>query len=222
MTTPTQLLSKAFDTYKLNLNNVAMFGLPLFLATVGFSILAAGDSSSPSTLLLAILAAGLIAVLSIGIEIAWLEIADKKPSVSFASVWNQLPRAIGASFFAAVLIFGGFLLLIIPGIILAVRYCMVLPAVVLDQSRGSEALNRSKTLVKGRWWAVFGRLLFIGAFSVLLSMVAGAPTGAFGNDPTPIGQMLSGAITVFVITPISIFYTYYLYRNLQETSPAAA
>ena len=54
---------------------------------------------------------------------------------------------------------GGFFLFIIPGIIFVVWFSFAFSAVAIDETRALPALRLSKSLVQGRWWAVFWRLL---------------------------------------------------------------
>ena len=61
----------------------------------------------------------------------------------------------------------GLLLLVLPGIYLAVRWYFVAQAVVIDGRRGPDALRRSGELVEGSWWRVFG----IGIVATLISAV---------------------------------------------------
>jgi len=53
-------------------------------------------------------------------------------------------------------IIGGFILLIVPGIIIAVLLSFSGTAFMLEDKRGPSALSRSKQLVRGNWWYVLG------------------------------------------------------------------
>jgi len=63
----------------------------------------------------------------------------------------------------------GFILLIIPGIIFAIWFIFTPYTLMFDGFKGVAALKRSKELVQGYWWAVFGRMalmmLIVFAFS---------------------------------------------------------
>lgn len=78
----------------------------------------------------------------------------------------------------------GLLLLIAPGVYLYVRWYLTVQTVVVERTRGSDALRRSSELVAGRWWATFGRVLLITLVCVVpfflfigLGVVAGLATG---------------------------------------------
>lgn len=55
----------------------------------------------------------------------------------------------------------GLIAFILPGIYLAVRWYFAPQAVVVDNRRGVQALERSAELVSGQWWRVFGVLLLV-------------------------------------------------------------
>jgi len=49
-------------------------------------------------------------------------------------------------------VIGGFILLIIPGLIFLVMFSVSIPALVVENLRGTEAMSRSWNLVKGFFW----------------------------------------------------------------------
>ncbi len=67
---------------------------------------------------------------------------------------------------------GGFILLIIPGIICAVWFVFSSFVFVNENISGTDALRQSKKYVVGRWWAVFGRLITLWVTLWIVSMVA--------------------------------------------------
>jgi hypothetical protein len=68
----------------------------------------------------------------------------------------------------------GFVLLIIPGLFLITIWAVVVPVVVIERTGVFEAFGRSRELVKGHGWQVFGVLvlLFIAAFVVQVLIAA--------------------------------------------------
>ena len=59
-------------------------------------------------------------------------------------------------------VFGGALLLIIPGIIFGVWFSLASYIYIIEGTGGTGALKRSKQLVKGNWWYVLGAPLVCG------------------------------------------------------------
>ena len=126
---------------------------------------------------------------------------------------------------AAFGILGGFLLLIVPGIFLAVRWYFVPQAVVVEGERGATPLQRSWDLVRGSGWRVFGIL-------VILSLAIGSATRAL-QTPFNLGasasklafvQLLGVMLTQTLAAPASAVIGALLYfdlRTRKEMGPAA-
>ncbi len=66
------------------------------------------------------------------------------------------------------------LLLILPGIWLAVAWSVAIPVVLVERTRGAAALRRSFRLVRGLWWSTLARLLVSG---LLISVATAAISG---------------------------------------------
>ena len=69
---------------------------------------------------------------------------------------------------------GGILLLIIPAIIFAVWFCFAQISVILDKKRGVEAFSYSRSLVRGRFWAIFWRaIIYPGLLTAAIFIIVG-------------------------------------------------
>lgn len=117
--------------------------------------------------------------------------------------------------------FVGFILLVIPGIIFFVWFAFSYFVLIEEHIGGIDAMKRSKALVSGKWWAVFGRLVALVFAGLLVGMISGFIFGMLLGD-TAIGEI---AVAVFslvlnaVLAPISVAYLYLMYREL-KTSPS--
>lgn len=94
----------------------------------------------------------------------------------------RFPAALGAVVLSSLGIALGLLLLVVPGVWLAVRWYFGAQAAVLDQTSPGASLARSAQLVKGRWWETFGALLLsavvfglAGAFAVAVAGLVAEP-----------------------------------------------
>lgn len=101
------------------------------------------------------------------------------------------------------IITGGYLLLIIPGIIFSVWFFFAQYIVVAEDTRGMTALLKSREYVRGFGWAVCGRLLLV--------MIMG---GIIGAIPL-IGPFLSIAFT-----PYFMLWMFLVYQELREIKDA--
>ena len=98
----------------------------------------------------------------------------------------RLLPAIGAVTVYALGVAVGLVILIVPGIYLAVRWYFAAQAAVVDGLAPASALERSGKLVDGTWWRVFGVLL-------LFSLITGT-FGAVGR--ALIDRIDSGALFI--------------------------
>lgn len=113
------------------------------------------------------------------------------------------------------IIFGGILLLIIPGIIWAVMFSLAPLVVIYEKVSTAEALSRSKDLMKGHWFDVFWRGLLLGLTVIGISIVAGIIFGIISRN----GQLtlVSDLLDMFLntlLTPVPLIMTFMIYTKL--------
>jgi hypothetical protein len=94
----------------------------------------------------------------------------------------------------------GFIALIIPGIYLYVALVVAPQAAVVERRRGLDAIRRSRELVRGSWWRVFGILIVVGLIGGVASSILYLPAEAIakstGSGPISLaGQIVGSAIT---------------------------
>lgn len=123
---------------------------------------------------------------------------------SFVKAWHTLSSFIWVSALTSLAIAGGFLLLIVPGFIFAVWFLFAAYILIAEGVKGSAALSKSRELVRGRWWSIFGRM-------ILLGLVAGGIGFIIALIPI-VGQL----IVNLLITPFSIVFLYLLYEDLKR------
>ena len=101
----------------------------------------------------------------------------------------------------------GYLLLVLPGIALSIYLSYAVLVRIAGLERGTMSLVRSTQLVYGRWWSVFGRVLFsVCAFvlclvPVLLVLVAvsGVSEQTFMNIATDMQYATIAPVALFVL-----------------------
>ena len=101
--------------------------------------------------------------------------ADLSVGETFERVLPSLNRIVLAGLVLGLAIGVGFLLFIIPGLIMLTLWIFVIPAIVLENRGIGEAFGRSRELVRGHAWNVFGVIvltfvLLLGV-SILLSLI---------------------------------------------------
>jgi hypothetical protein len=128
----------------------------------------------------------------------------------------KLGPVIWVFILSSLCIMGGFLLLVIPGIIFAVWLTFASVVVVLEDKRGLAALKQSREYARGRWWAIFGRLFLLGicvfAASIAVTILIAILSAILG----PWVKALNNVLSIFVLTPIATIFGYYLYRSVSK------
>lgn len=136
-------------------------------------------------------------------------------------VWEtfKAAKAQAISFFetnilASIFIFLWFLLFIIPGIIMGIYYNFVAWIFIFEGLRNKSAMRRSKELVKGKWWPVFGRLFLFG-FTIWLVLAIPA---IFIEEKSTADKIYSFVVDVIslIITPFALAYSYNIYKSLVD------
>jgi uncharacterized membrane protein len=104
------------------------------------------------------------------------------------------------------------LLLIVPGIILYIMWCVATPVLVAENAGIFEALGRSGELTKGNRWRIFGLFLLlvimlwifaaiIGVVFVTTGLVTGA-AAALASGALPITYMIVNAVSNTLMTAV--------------------
>ncbi len=208
-----RVLERAWSAVRANPG--VIFGLALLVGAVPGLILSylfvrlglgsaeafANGTVSPSALIMPILTTSLIGLIISALVQGALTratvVASEGGKASFGDCLSTglsvaLPL-IGLAIITAIGIALGMILLIVPGIILALMWSVAVPALVVERVGVFEALGRSNALTKGAKGKIFGLAVIIIVAYSLVSVVLGLVglSGYNAADPaaalTPIG-----------------------------------
>ena len=184
-----QCLAFAFRTPGAELRNVltnAVFGIALGL----LSLVAAAASQ----------AATVVAVSNVHL--------DRPAGVmdSFSKVKNQIAGVIGLSLKMGILMGLGFLALIVPGILLMIRWSLAVPAKVLENKSSGEAMSRSSELSRGNRGRIFVIWFLFTVLSIGVSMLlqwpiqiaAGGARGLTAMQHAAAGWQVASLVATFI------------------------
>ncbi|GEM_PF-1476139 len=229
----------------------AVYGLGLLAAITGliFAVFTVFGDAPAVALMLAVTVgiAGIIGLfaLSFGFQRALLR---RREQLSYLDhVRSVFPHIIGILLVTLYIQFAtslGYLLFIIPGIALAIYLTTAALIRINGQETGVMALVRSTQLVYGRWWGVFGRMLFTTSVFVLCTIpvfvliavlwgatffeaIAGLDT--LGGAPVATDFMLSLTLIGLLIVAAVVFVSFLmqcamilLYESLRDTAAPLA
>jgi|GEM_PF-3593210 len=133
------------------------------------------------------------------------------------TLWQIYTRVLGKIFpliwiyliFIA-LIIPGYLIFIIPGVIMLVWFSMAFYVCLDEGTWGVAALWKSKELVKGLWWSVVARYMVVSILMVIVMYAAVYVMGVLGLLLGLVASLLGGVGAVIMAIAAVIGYIIYL------------
>jgi hypothetical protein len=112
----------------------------------------------------------------------------------------------GLLFGAGVII--GLALLIVPGLFLLTIWSVGAPAIVAEGAGVFEAFGRSRELVRGEGWSVFGTLVLVFLIVLAIGIVLGVIATAISDGATVVASVISNVITapIYAIAVTVMFF----------------
>lgn len=137
-------------------------------------------------------------------------------STAFRGAGRVFPRVLGAQLLYALAILGGLILLVVPGIWVAVRCYFAAQAAALEGDTPAAAMRRSGDAVKGSWWRTLGCLLMTVILVGVTAEIATAIIGGTGSGALYVaGRIVFQAIAV-AVTAVFATLLFYDLRARQE------
>jgi hypothetical protein len=167
---------------------------------------------------LAILYQGFVVELVAGVEAG-------RPNSDLGALVRAVTPVLGAllviSIIFAIGVGIGLVLVIIPGLFLLTIWSVVVPVAVLERRGVVASFGRSRALVRGQGWNVFGVIVVVYVAVLVISLLAGllaAPLGHVGRDL--VQWAVNVALAPVVALSASVLY-FALRRTEPETTPGA-
>jgi hypothetical protein len=138
--------------------------------------------------------------------------ADLSIGETFAKARPYIWRLLGAGLLAALGIVIGLLLLIIPGLILLTWWSLIIPLIVLERVAVMDSFGRSRELVRGNGWNVFGVIIIT---AILVAVASGVVRGIFDLFlPVAVAYYLGNVIGNSLFVPFSAIAWTLMYYKL--------
>jgi len=228
---PITLFSLAWSLFKSNwkiiLAIIALPGVLFAIAQIFFIV----DTSMVSIVVgVLLMIAGAIA--SIVSQPAAIDAINKISSPSGQIIDLKTEYKIGLGFFWSVLLLsimqglisiGAAVFLIIPAIIVGVFLSMYMFTLVIEGKKGFGSLLESYNLVNGRWFGVFGRLIFMALVFIGIAIIMAGVTAViqflFDISTQSMSYSILTIVSNFIMSTIvgslSVTYLYKLYISLK-------
>jgi MFS family permease len=139
---------------------------------------------------------------------------DSSVGELFRAVGPVLGPLIGASLLYGLGVGIGFFLLIVPGCILLTIWAVIAPAIVIEKRGVFAAFGRSRELVRGFGWPVFGTVIVATLITAVASLILTAIAEAIAGGP--ILRIVFGALAATLTAPIGGLVAAVLYYRLLE------
>ncbi|HMH90693.1 MAG TPA: hypothetical protein VK586_06360, partial [Streptosporangiaceae bacterium] len=123
----------------------------------------------------------------------------------------------GAAILAGIAIAIGLILIIVPGLFLITIWAVIIPVIVIERTGALNSFSRSRQLVRGHGWHVFGTLVLAWIIQLAVSIVLGALLSAL---PLSLRNAVSTVVTGALVAPfVALIVTLVYYRLLAAPAP---
>ncbi len=216
------VLSEVFDIYRENAGVLipAAFWLFLIVAIVD------GVLGSNLALFPVVLAVStIVGTIYQGMVVSLVrDVQDGHRDYSIGELFQQatpviLPLIV-AGLLAGIGIAVGFVLLIVPGLFLMTIWAVIAPAIVIERAPIMESFGRSRELVRGNGWPVFGSLVVALLITVIVGGILTAIASAIADGP--ILRIVFSALASTLTAPIAALVAGVLYYRLIAIAIAPA
>jgi hypothetical protein len=181
-----------------------------------------GEEDFVSVLQATLLIEAIFGPLYIGAMVHALARIKSGNAVTYGSAMSVAVRKwfvlFATRFISGIIIAVGLVLLIVPGIYFALRYALIDPAVVVENRRIFDSLERSSRLTAGRRWKILGAmlLLFLGliVITVLIYLPIGFAEGILemmemSVNLAPVELVVDCAMSVLALVIQIVLFLYY-------------
>jgi hypothetical protein len=204
---PGRVIGEAFDTYRSNAGAVLLVAVAIF----GGAALANGLLRATGNVVLAVVA-GIITLIAHVLYTGYVvklvqDVRDGRRDETPGELLSAAAPYIGTLILNGIL-FGiavavGLFLLIIPGLILITIWAVVAPAIVVEHQGVIEAFGRSRELVRGNGWNVFGVIVLAFLILIAVYIVASLIGAAIGDAGIVVLSIIAGILAEPVVALVA-------------------
>src|SRR4051812_6328639 len=121
----------------------------------------------------------------------------------FRSVTPVLLPLVALAIVAGIGIAVGFVLIIVPGLILLTIWSVAAPVMVIEHPGVFAALGRSRDLVRGYGWPVFGTIILAALIDLAVNIVAAIVASGLSDAGTAVVNWIAATLPAPISAPTS-------------------
>jgi hypothetical protein len=217
------VLDEAWRMYKTFAKHLLAIAFVIYLVAAIITALLALAGGTIGILLGTLVSVVAAFVLQATLVKAVQDVRDGHADLSVSQTVNEalpfLGAVAGASILAGIAITIGLLLIIVPGLFLITIWAVIVPVIIIERSGALASFGRSRELVRGHGWHVFGTLVIVYIIMLVVNIVLGL---IFSALPHVLGDGLSSVISGTLISPfLALVVTLVYYRLVGISAPAA-
>jgi hypothetical protein len=153
---------------------------------------------------------------------------------TIGGVWRRMARLLLPLLVTATMVFLvvilGFFIVIIPGVLFYVWFALSAQAIAIDDRRYFGAMGRSRELVRGSWWRVFGILLlagimvgiatglvqtFVAGVLALVGVGHGVAIASLRGNSDVVPAAIGSAAATLLVSPVGALISALLFFDLR-------
>jgi hypothetical protein len=216
------VLDEAWRMYKAHARHLLAIAFVIYLIAAVITAVLALAGGTVGLLLGSLVSVIAAFVLQATLIKAVQDVRDGRADLSISETVNEaLPfiwSVAGASVLAGIAITIGLILIIVPGLFLITIWAVIIPVIVIERSGVLASFGRSRELVRGRGWHVFGTLVIVYIIMLVVNIILGL---IFAALPRVLGYGLSSVIAGTLISPfLALVVTLVYYRLAGSMTPA--
>ncbi len=208
------VLSEAWQMYKSHAAHLLLIAFVIYLTAALIAAVLVAFAGIFGAILATIVQIIAAFLLQAALVKAVQDVRDGRADLSLgdtvSAAMPYLGRVAGASVLAGIVIGVGFLFLIIPGLYLLTIWSLIVPAIVIGQSRALESFGRSYELVRGFFWRVFGTYVLVFLILIVVNIVIGL---ILISLPVALRNGISNVVSGTLVAPfLALVVTLIYYR----------
>jgi hypothetical protein len=211
---PGRVIGEAFETYQSQVGPL----LGGALIVIGIAGVIEGILAITGSLILVLLGVliGLAAsFLYTGYVVRLVQdVRDGRRDFTIGELFSHAAPYVGTlvlnGILAGIAIAIGFVLIIVPGLILLTIWAVIAPSIVVEDKGVFDAFGRSRELVRGHGWQVFGAIVLAFLIVFVVGLVASIIGAAIGD----VGQVILQAAANVATAPVAALVSSILFFDL--------